>query len=256
MDSPFSTPRKPRPGDVLEVHITELTPRGAGAAERVFPIGTPAKERVFRVQVQGAIPGDRGEARVRRVRRGVIDGTLDSLLEPSPLRTEAPCPHFRTPGDQHRACGGCTLQSLGHGDQLAQKVAMTRALLSEAGVGDARIKEPIALKEPWRYRNKMELSFGRDAEGRYALGMHPPGRKYDIVVLDDCHLMLPESAQWIAPIRSWAEEFGLEPFVRMDRPGFLRTLTIRDGFRTGQRMIELTTTGHATATTAHPSPSS
>ena len=103
MDSPFSTPRKPRPGDVREVHITELTPRGAGAAERVFPIGTPAKERVFRFQVQGAIPGDRGEVRVRRVRRGVIDGTLDSLLEPSPLRTEAPCPHFRTPGDEHRA---------------------------------------------------------------------------------------------------------------------------------------------------------
>ena len=249
MDSPFSTPRKPRHGDVLELRFTDLTPRGAGAAERVLPIGTPPQNRTFRFQVPGALPGDIAAVRVRRTRRGVVDGVIETLISASPQRMEGACPHFRTPGEEHRSCGGCTLQSLSHAHQLERKVEMTRSLLEAAGVDASVIAPPIALEDPWRYRHKMELSFGRDAEGRYALGMHPPGRKYDIVVLEDCHLMQRESAQWIAPIRRWAEDLGLEPFVRMERPGFLRTLTIRDGFRTRQRMMELTTTGAEEATT-------
>ena len=250
MDTAFPTSRKPRPGDLLELHFTDLTPRGAGFAERTLPVGTPPQDRRFQFHVNGALPGDVGSVRVRRVRRGVVDAFLESLITPSPDRIDAPCAHFRIPGEEHRACGGCTLQSWSHEQQLQYKVQMTRNLLEAQGLDSGVLAPPLALPEPWRYRNKMELSFGRDADGQYALGMHPPGRKYDIVVLEDCHLMRHESAQWIVPLRDWARDLGLEPFVRMERPGFLRTLTIREGFRTGERMLELTTTGDESVDTA------
>ena len=50
---------------------------------------------------------------------------------------------------------------------------------------------------------------------------------------------------WNFDVRQEARDAELAPFVSMRHGGFLRTLTVREGKRTGDRMVELTTTGDA-----------
>ena len=65
-------------------------------------------------------------------------------------KIQAPCPYFGT-------CGGCRLQDLAYADQLALK---KQRLLRSLGTLDPTLTmEIVGLDDPWRYRNKAELTF-------------------------------------------------------------------------------------------------
>ena len=61
-----------------------------------------------------AAPGDRCRIRVGRSKRSYMTGTIEELLEPSPLRVEPRCEVFGT-------CGGCKWQQLPYEEQLRGK---------------------------------------------------------------------------------------------------------------------------------------
>ena len=51
--------------------------------------------------VKNALPGQRVQCAVNKVRHGKAEGRLLEVLQPSPLERTSPCPHFGI-------CGGCT----------------------------------------------------------------------------------------------------------------------------------------------------
>jgi len=147
-------------------------------------------------------------------------------------RLEAPCPYFGT-------CGGCTLQELSPSDQLTLK----RRWLHEA----LRILDPglqvelVASEEPWRYRNKAELTFS-EREGRLILGYHVAGSFSRIVDIEDC-LLLPESmAQCLGEVRRLAQASRQPAYNPRTHQGFFRFLTIRRSHTTGTLLVCVTTT--------------
>ena len=96
-------------------------------------------------------------------------------------RVPAPCPYFGT-------CGGCTLQDLTYPDQLALKrERLARTFASLVGMPPIDL---VALEDPWRYRNKAELTFG-ESHGALVLGYHVARSFWRVVDLEDC-LLLPE----------------------------------------------------------------
>ena len=44
------------------------------------------------------------------------------------------------------------------------------------------------MDDPWRYRNKMEFSFGEAEDGELLLGLHRRGSWREIVETTDCRL--------------------------------------------------------------------
>ena len=64
--------------------------------------------------VAGALAGEEVEARVLAARSQVVDARLERVLTPSALRRVEPCALAGR-------CGGCTLQHLPHGEQVALK---------------------------------------------------------------------------------------------------------------------------------------
>ncbi len=83
---------------------------------------------------------------------------ITEVLEPSPLRTEAPCTVFGT-------CGGCQLQHMRYEAQLAWKHSIVAGLLKEiGGFTDAPLLPPVACDNPWHYRNHMRFSVSRDGQ--------------------------------------------------------------------------------------------
>src|SRR4029450_12838066 len=70
----------------------------------------------FVVFVRRGLPGDKVRARVTKVQRRHAEAVTVEVLEPSPLRVDAPCEHYP-------ACGGCRFQDLAYEAQLEAKAA-------------------------------------------------------------------------------------------------------------------------------------
>ena len=95
--------------------------------------------------------------------------------------------------------------------------------------------------EEWRYRNKLEYSFGTGDAGELVLGFHAPGRWDEIVPMDDCLLASERSNELRGQVLAWARAQGLSAWDRREQRGLLRNLVIREGRRTGELQARLVT---------------
>ena len=99
------------------------------------------------------------------------------MLEPSPLRVEAPCEHYP-------ACGGCRFQDLAYEAQVAAKEEQVAdALRRIGGIAEPPLEPIVPAEEVFHYRNKLEYSFTQTAEGP-ALGFHRAGRWDEVLDID------------------------------------------------------------------------
>lgn len=185
-----------------------------------------------KVEVIGTVPGDRCTAKLSRRRKGWRIGFLKEIVERSPLRTLPRCAHVSE-------CGGCSWQEIEYVSQLREKEEMVKRCFPET---KADIFPIIACDDPWRYRNKMEFSFSQNRAGDRFLGLMQAGGKNRVVNLSECHLVSPWFAEVLIQVRNWWEESGLLAY-RMNDEGALRTLIMREGKRTGEKLVMLTVSG-------------
>lgn len=236
-------PRKPWRGLELSLQIEGLTAKGQGMVLLEVAIGPQKVLRRYRVEVRGTLPGERVRVWVEGLRRGVISARVVEVETPSPLRQKPRCKHFGSPSaDGHpRGCGGCTLQSLPYARQLDLKRDHVRQFFTAARLDGELVREVRGMETPWYYRNKMEYSFAKTRERPFALGLHPPGYHREVIALEECFLLSPFAAAFLPRAAAFFAERHLPPYEHRDDKGFLRTLTLREGKRTGERMVVLTT---------------
>ena len=212
---------RPHPGDELELTVDSLAFGGAGVA----------RSNGYVVFVSGAVPGDRVRARVRKRKRAYAEAQAVEILEPSPERVPAQADH-----------PGAPWQVLPYERQLQVKEEQVQDALRRLGGLDSFLLEPIVpAEQTWRYRNKVEYSFGADDDGRLICGFHAPGRWEDVVEVTDCLLVSEASDAVRRRIVDWCRERGLLPFDRRTGQGLLRNLVVREGRRTGQLQARLVT---------------
>ncbi len=147
-------------------------------------------------------------------------------------KVEAPCPYFGT-------CGGCSLQDLAYADQIALK---HQWLLRSVGELDPTLPvEVVPLDDPWRYRNKAELTFS-ESQQHLTLGYHAARSFWRIVDIEDC-LLLPEAMSAVLrDVRGLAQRTGLPAYNPRTHHGFFRYLTLRFSHATGKLLVCLMTT--------------
>jgi 23S rRNA (uracil1939-C5)-methyltransferase len=224
-----STPRTARParGEELELQVESLAQGGRGVARRADG---------FVVFVAGGLPGDRVRARVSRSKRGYAEAATVEMLEPSADRVADTCVHDGQP------CPGAPWQGLPYEQQLEEKAAQVDEALTRLGGLDGFESEPIVpAVSQWRYRNKLEYSFG-DRDGDAVLGFHRRGSWREVVDVDDCHLASEANNAARNAVRDWARTEGLPPYDSDDEHGVLRNLIVREGTRTRQVQTRLVTT--------------
>jgi 23S rRNA (uracil1939-C5)-methyltransferase len=221
MTSPAQPPARtrPRPGDELELTVDALAFGGDGIA----------RADGYVVFVAGAIPGDRVRARVFKAKRAYGHARVVELLEPSPERIPPAADH-----------PGAPWQVLPYERQLAVKAEQVEDALRRIGRLDGFTLEPIvpAVQE-WRYRNKLEYSFGTGPDGGLVCGFHAPGRWDEIVALDDCLLASERGNAAREQVLAWARAEGLRAHDRRSGEGTLRNLVVREGRRTGEVQVRL-----------------
>ena len=190
-----TTPRaeRPRRGDLVELRIEGVAHGGAG-------VGRLERYVVF---VDGAFPGELVRAETLRSKRDYANARVAEVLEPSPDRVPQRCDHDGQP------CPGSPWQPLRYERQLELKHGLVDDALRRIGHLDRFELEPIVpTAEPWRYRNKMEYSFGTSEDGTLALGFHRRGR-WDVVDdARDCMLASERSNAVRNLVRDWCAQRG------------------------------------------------
>lgn len=240
--------KSPRPGDHIEITIDSLTAEGLGQATFQFQLEHETEPRKHVVFVRYGIPGDRLRVRIESSRRKRISAVIDGILEPSPMRIAPRCMHFgqrvssQLEQTSQKGCGGCTLQSISYRHQLALKEKAVKKIMAAEDIDPGKVYPVIGQEDPWFYRNKMEFSFGDDHHRNFALGLHPTGMRHDILSLEECFLESDFVSNLIKSVRKWAELQGFQPYLSGQKTGFLQSLIIREGKRSGERLIELVTT--------------
>jgi 23S rRNA (uracil1939-C5)-methyltransferase len=210
---------RPRRGDELELTVDSLAFGGAGVA----------RLNGYVVFVADAVPGDRVRAVVGKSKRAYAEARAVELLEPSPERVEPRADH-----------PGAPWQVLPYERQLEVKQAQVADALDRIGHLRGYSLEPIIpAREVWRYRNKLEYSFGADAGGRLICGFHAPGRWDEIVEVSDCLLASEPSNAARERVVGWCRAEGLTPYDRRTGEGLLRNLVVREARTTGQLQVRL-----------------
>ncbi len=214
-----------------KISISRFNQRGWGIGSHAPAM--PAK--AGQVEVVGGLPGDELLVRLNKKRKGKWRGDLKEVVTPSSLRVAPRCSHAPF-------CGGCTWQQMNYGKQLEEKQRRIEALFSSF-LGSVEVLPIIACEEPWGYRNKMEFSFSQNKAGEKFLGLIIAGSRGHVLNLTECHLVSEWFVEVLKNVRFWWEASGLLAY-RMNDTGTLRTLVVREGKNTGDKLVMLTVSGN------------
>jgi 23S rRNA (uracil1939-C5)-methyltransferase len=158
------------------------------------------------------------------------------VLETGADRLPDRCVHGGEP------CPGAPWQGLPYERQLQHKQQQVAEALGRiGGLEGFELEEIVPALEQWRYRNKLEYSFGEE-DDELTLGFHARGRWDLIVDVEDCHLASEQGNRARNEVREWARAESVPAWDPRARRGVLRNLAVREGRRTGQVQTRLVTT--------------
>ena len=252
---------RPERGDELELTIDSIAHGGEGVARY--------GEDGYVVFVSGAIPGDTVKAVVSKRKRSYAHARVVEVLEESPERIPPTAKH-----------PGVPWQVLPYERQLQIKREQVDDALRRIGKLDGfGLEEIVPAVEQWRYRNKLEYSFGQssggspsegdlgmggkpseecssqddrgmgeqDQAGVLVCGFHAPGGWKRVDPIEDCLLASEVGNKARGVALGWAREHGLGAWdrhresIHSDGP-LLRNLVVREGRHGGRLQIRLVTT--------------
>ena len=146
------------------------------------------------VFIEGALPGETVACTVRRRKPAFEVATVDAVLRESPYRVAPRCPHFGT-------CGGCSLQHLDTGAQVAVKQRVLEDNLQR--IGDVRpdVILPAIHGPAWGYRHRARFTVRHVAKkGGVLVGFHERKSSY-VAVMEGCEVVPPRISRLIVPLR-------------------------------------------------------
>jgi 23S rRNA (uracil1939-C5)-methyltransferase len=194
-------PKRPERGQQIELQIDSLAHGGEGVGR----LG----EGGYVVFVSGAVPGDRVRAEVVKRKRSYAHARMVEILDPSPERIAPVAKH-----------PGVPWQVLPYERQLQIKHEQVEDALRRIGKLDGfELQEILPALQQWRYRNKLEYSFGKGPDGELVCGFHAPSGWNMVEPMDDCLLASERGNRAREAALRWCREQGLLAWSRGGRPG-------------------------------------
>lgn len=140
-------------------------------------------------------------------------------------------------------CGGCSIQEIPYSEQLKNKKENLLNIFKENEIKIDNFDGILASPDIYEYRNNMEFSFGDlKKEGKLQLGMHPRGRRFDVITVDHCLLVDQDFRDILSTILEYCRLNEFKKYHIKLRDGFLRNLVIRKGINSGEVIANLVTT--------------
>lgn len=213
---------------LIDISISRFSKKGNGLASYSTADGS---QKV--VEVPFTMPGDAARVKIITKRAGRLKALLTQINEPAPDRRTSKCCHFGL-------CGGCRWQHMPYSLQLEEKMAFIQTLFPNS----SSLRPIIPCKSPWHYRNKMEFSFSGDSSNNRYLGLFIDSSRGKVFNVSECPISQTWFAEVLKSVRNWWAESGLYAYRPSKDTGSLRTLTLRQGVKTEDKMAILTVSGN------------
>ena len=207
----------------MKLHVEKPLYGGAGLARH-------EGQAIF---VPFTLPGETVEAHLVENKGSYSTAEVDAVLEPSPARTDPPCPYFGP-------CGGCHYQHATYAAQVEMKIAILRETLERA-----RIRNIPAIAvltgEPLGYRNRIRLHVQREP---FAL-CYKLRRSHANLPVATCPIAAPSLQNAIAILTREAAALGfadwateVELFTNSDDSALLAALWTKHPDREAPRLLK------------------
>ena len=232
-------------GDLITLNIERYAFEGKGIARIDSELNPEISESdSFIVFVNGAYPGDKVSAKIKKIKKSYAEAVVDQILSPSPKRVQSRCKYFGT-------CGGCKQQDLAYEQQIDYKQEQVEDIFRHDGrFSDFNIEEILPAENVFYYRNKMEFSFSdmqwltekemeTEIRKNFVLGLHVP-KVYDkILDVDECFLQSELSTRILNFTRDFFQTRKSTIYSTKTHTGYLRNLVIRQSQNTNDLLINL-----------------
>ena len=172
-------------GDVIEVKIEKIVPRGLGLA---------FAEKLT-VLVPLAAPGDVVSVKIRDLKKRMAFADIVEIQQAGPHRIAPPCPYYGV-------CGGCDFQHLSYEAQLEAKSGIIRDCLHRTGKIEYDGEIPvIASPQQFEYRSRARWHVDREKQkiGYFARDSHV------VIDISTCPILTPGMQSTLDHLRTSIE---------------------------------------------------
>ena len=139
-------------------------------------------------------------------------------------------------------CGGCIYQGTSYEEQLKIKENEVLSLLEKKDIKCEYIMPIEPAPCQYRYRNKMEYTFGDQVkDGPMTLGMHQKRRFMSIVTVDECQLVHDDFNKILRGTLDFCTERGYKHYHKKSHKGLMRNLIVRRGVHTNELLVNIVT---------------
>ena len=208
---------------LLSGACVDLSYEGKG----VFKSG---KEVVF---VEGMFPSEEGEIEVSYHRAGCSFGEIVKLTKVSPERVQPRCKICHS-------CGGCALQQLSYPAQLEFKRKKVEEQFRKIGRLNVKVNPCIGMDDPYYYRNKIQMPFGKGKSGNVYCGFYKSST-HVIVPVEECYIEDKRAVHILQTIKKLCKTLRVNPYQEDERRGVLRHVLIRTSYYKPEIMVVLVT---------------
>jgi 23S rRNA (uracil1939-C5)-methyltransferase len=148
---------------MIQVRIDKLAVGGYGLARHEGLV----------IFVPYTVPGDEVLVEITDKKKNHAFAEIKDFIKKSPDRIEPPCPYYQS-------CGGCNWQHISQEAQLNIKEDLVRENLKKFLGFDVTVNKIIPSPQPWRYRNRIQLSANENLLG------FKKRKSHDVVDIKDC----------------------------------------------------------------------
>ncbi len=192
------------------------------------------------VFVPFVLPAERVSAALVEQKKKFIRARVERVLDPSPERALARCPHFGV-------CGGCDYQHIPYESQLKYKSDILRETLRRIGRIEWTGEITAHGSPPWGYRNRAQWKvrpLGEDGAGGIGIGYFR-ANSTALCTVEDCSILSPLLLKTLLALRAAAaagvlprELREIEAFAGAGDSKLLVTATFAGFPRAAEALVE------------------
>ncbi len=139
----------------------------------------------------------------------------------------------------YKKCNGCQLMNM---EDYSQQLKFKQKQVNSLFEGICGVRHIIGMENPFHYRNKMQPVFRITRDGKTVSGIYQSNNN-GVASIDSCLLENKRANEITVEIRNLMKSFKLQPADGKGSKGFLRSLLIRTGHKSGEIMVVFVTAG-------------
>ena len=183
--------------------------------------------------VDGLFIGEEADIEVLYQRAGVYFGKVKKLHTLSKDRIQPKCKVCTS-------CGGCQYQQINYKAQLEYKTKRVKEALTRIGGVKAKVLPCLGMEQPYYYRNKIQMPYGKDRKGNVVYGFFKEN-SHEIIPVKECVIEDKRAASILWDIKELVKQMNIPTYNEDSGRGILRYVLIRTSYHYKELMVVLVT---------------